>query len=130
MKTRELREEFTSNLQDEVLNDVLDHFEGYDDYESFFEDLRHGGCQSGLISMMIYYTDTVNFYEEHKEEINDMLYELLNDTGLNVVELFGNKWDIEDPLCLEKFNKNLLAWFAYEETAFQIERFLEELYNE
>ena len=31
-------------------------------------------------------------------------------------ELFGNKWDKEDPLGRDDYNQNLLAWFGFEET--------------
>lgn len=31
-------------------------------------------------------------------------------------ELFGDKWDKEDPLGNSDFNMNLLAWFGFEET--------------
>ena len=35
-------------------------------------------------------------------------------------EIFGDKFDKEDPLVLDITNKNLLAWFGFEETASQI----------
>ena len=31
-------------------------------------------------------------------------------------ELFGDKWDKEDPLAQDDYNQNLLAWFGFEET--------------
>lgn len=37
-------------------------------------------------------------------------------------EIFGDKWDKEDPLALSTMNQNLLAWFAFEETAFELAR--------
>lgn len=74
------------------------------------------GCQSGMVGHLISYHDTNNYYKEHKEEINELLYDLMADTGLSIGELFGDKWDKEDPLALEQFNRNLLAWFGYEET--------------
>ncbi|MDO5569824.1 MAG: hypothetical protein Q4G04_06990, partial [bacterium] len=38
-------------------------------------------------------------------------------TGLSTEELFGNKFDKTDPLILECSNRNLLAWFGFEEMA-------------
>jgi len=94
------------------------------DYDSgmvgFISDLRQGGCQSGMISELIYYSDTVKFYKKFQSEIAELLGELLNDTGMSVSELFGNKWDDSDPLALNDMNQNLLAWFAFEETAFRL----------
>ena len=96
--------------------------EGATDYEEgvagYMEDLTQGGCQSGMVSELIYYADTVAFYKKHKDDINTLLYNLLSDTGYkNPEDLFGDKWEKDDPLALEDMNRNLLAWFAFEETA-------------
>lgn len=57
------------------------------------------------------------FYKQYKEEIDELLYDLMNGTGIySLSELFGNKWDKEDPLGNSDFNMNLLAWFGFEET--------------
>ena len=66
---------------------------------------------------MIYYSDTVRFYKQYKAEIDELLYSYMNETGLySLPELFGDKWDKEDPLGNNDFNMNLLAWFGFEET--------------
>jgi hypothetical protein len=82
-----------------------------------YKDLEHGGCQSGIVSHLIYYTDTVRFYKRHREEIDAMLKEMMADTGSSVEELFGSKWDTDDPFAREHLNQNLLAWFGFEEKA-------------
>lgn len=81
------------------------------------EDLQRYGCVSGMIHSLIYYDDTNQFYENYKEEINELLSNLIEGTGLSISELFGDKFDNEDPLVLDYSNKNLLAWFGFEETA-------------
>ena len=41
----------------------------------------------------------------------------MNETGLYAPsDLFGDKWDKEDPLAQDICNQNLLAWFGFEET--------------
>jgi len=82
-----------------------------------YKDLEYGGCQSGLVGHLIYYKDTVRFYKRYQKAIDDLLKETLDSTGLTLPELFGDKWDDEDPLAREQFNQNLLAWFGFEETA-------------
>ena len=78
--------------------------------------LNHG-CQTGVVGHLIYYSDTVKYYDDHKDEINELLYNLLWGCGFkSPSELFGDKWDDEDPLALDTYNKNLLAWFGFEET--------------
>ena len=106
-------------LKERVITIINRHLE--DDYtlEEFVADLSTGGCQSGLVGELIYYSQTEKFYLEWQTEINDLLYRMLDETGLSPAELFGDKWDEADPLALHQLNRNLLAWFAFEETAFE-----------
>ena len=72
---------------------------------------------SGIVSELIYYSDTIRFYKRYRDEINELLKGLMDSTGLySMKELFGKNWDDEDPLILETHNQNLLAWFGFEET--------------
>ena len=91
-----------------------------DGYDGYLEDLTQHGCQSGMVTGLIYYSDTCKFFEDHKQEIKDLLKESCENTGLSISELFGDKWDKDDPFADEQLNQNLLAWFAYEETAYQL----------
>jgi len=78
----------------------------------------YGGCQSGMVSGLIYYNDTVKFYKAHKKEIKTLLVDMLAETGYtDPIGLFGDKWDKADPFADDTNNQNLLAWFGFEETA-------------
>ena len=88
-----------------------------DGYESAVEDLLQHGCQSGMVSELIYYTDTVKFYKAHRHEIQAMLREICDETGCTPETLFGDKWEKEDFFAEGDLNQNLLAWFGFEETA-------------
>jgi len=57
-----------------VIEDALDY--GYDEPQQFFEDLLQYGCQSGMVSSMIYYSDIYKFYDTYYNEIEDIRYEL------------------------------------------------------
>lgn len=81
------------------------------------EDLFQGGCQSGMVGHLIYYRDTVKFFKKYRGEINDLLMSFVQGQGLQPADLFGDKWEKEDPLALGDLNRNLLAWFGFEETA-------------
>ena len=87
------------------------------DPELIMEDLLQYGCQSGMVSELIYYCDTMKFYKRHKEEINGLLYEMAESIGEEPSGLLGDRWDKEDPLALQEGNQNLLAWFGFEESA-------------
>lgn len=114
-----------------LTNYVIDHYinENYDSIDDLLnnmEDLQKYGCISGMIGELIYYDDTNKFFDDYKNEINEMLYELIEGTGCSMEELFGSKFDKEDPLVINYSNKNLLAWFGFEETS---NRLYDEIYE-
>ena len=104
-----------NTLNDDVINYVLGEWDNYDNKESIFTDVLNYGCQSGTVGHLVYYSDTLAYYEEHKDEINNLLYNAIEETGLSTNELFRG-WDKDDPLAIETNNRNLLAWFGFEET--------------
>lgn len=88
--------------------------------QSLFNDLQHG-CSSGMINELIYYTDTVKWFNLYKNDINDLLEETLMSFGYNsLTELFGSKFNTNDLLVRHDNNKNLLSWFSFEETSNKI----------
>ena len=91
---KELKRKSDSPLTRRVCNYVIDRWGDYSDKKGIFTDVLHYGCQSGVVGELIYYSDTVRAPSE----------------------LFGDKWDKEDPLAQDDYNQNLLAWFGFEET--------------
>ena len=78
-----------------------------DNPAQFFNDILSHGCVSGMISGLIYYSDTHAFFDLHYDEIEELRCEYESSTGMAI--------DIKD-----KDLKNTLAWFAFEQTAFNI----------
>ena len=114
---KELKRNSTSPPTKRVYNYVIDRWRDYNDKKYIFTDVLYHGCQSGIVGELIYYTDTVKFYKQYRQEINALLYDTMNGIGLYAPsELFGDKWDKEDPLAQDVYNQNLLAWFGFEET--------------
>ncbi|MCT7596127.1 DUF7222 domain-containing protein [Aliarcobacter butzleri] len=107
-----------TGLEKEVKKIILNNV-NKDYIESFFNDLLQYGCVSGMVSELVYYSDTLKFFKKHKEDINDLLKETLANHGRNAnpADIFGEKFDSEDVLCLDTNNQNLLTWFAFEETS-------------
>jgi hypothetical protein len=65
---------------------ILDKCEGYngndkEKLKSFFEDLQHGGCISGIIGDFIYNDDCKNFYVQHIDDLEEMKEDLENNIG-------------------------------------------------
>lgn len=115
-------------LEKRVLNYVANEWSDYDDKKHIFTDVLYHGCQSGVVGFLIWYTDTTRFYKQYKSEIDTLLYEVMESTGLySPTQLFGDKWDKEDPLANSDYNQNLLAWFGFEETLRNIGNKFEQL---
>ena len=108
-----------TDLQTNVAEWLLDQGQDYDDgAEGALKDLMYGGCQSGIVGTLVYYSDTVAFCEEHRAAIEQLLTEAIDAMGCDGPRgLFGDKWDDEDMFARDSTNQNLLAWFAFEETA-------------
>lgn len=127
---KEIKRNSNSPLTKRVCNYVIGRWGDYNDKKYIFTDVLHNGCCSGVVSELIYYYDTVRFYKQYRQEINEMLYNIMNETGLYAPsELFGDKWDKEDPLAQDICNQNLLAWFGFEETLRNIGYNFETLQN-
>jgi hypothetical protein len=104
-------------------------------YTSCLEQLAQHGCASGKVSGLIYYRDTTMFFLKHQKEIWALINQLLDDfTGRErtrwdllrdyemheygmIMSKLLNGWVQEDPYAMEIYNRNLLAWFGFEETA-------------
>jgi len=104
-------------IKDAVTNWIETKKEDEYTEETILSELSQNGCVSGMVGGLIYYHDTLRFYKDHEEEVNALLYDAMEVAGCSIDELFGDKWNAEDPLAIQTNNQNLLAWFAFEETA-------------
>ena len=123
MTIQELQKTYTphTELEKETLELIVSNAVDYDSFEKFLDELLTYGCVSGYITELVYYNQTAAFTQRHAQEINELVYAHLSMTGFDSpAQLFGDKWDKEDTLCLDNNNRNLLAWFAVEETAREI----------
>lgn len=118
MKTIPMKHAETS-LETAALEWLNEQGEDYDTGAAgAYSDLMQGGCQSGIVGNLIYYNDTLAFYAQHQQEIDRLLSETCTDLGAAPLELFGAEtWDADDPLARDTNNRNLLAWFGFEEAA-------------
>lgn len=109
-----------TEMQKEVTKWLRDCYDK-EDRKSAYQDLRQYGCVSGMVNGMIYYTDTLDFFERHQDEINDMIKEWMDSVGGEGPFIAGFKgYDDDDPLCLYEINRNLIAWFAFETVAYDL----------
>ncbi|MBO7615031.1 MAG: hypothetical protein J6T15_04985 [Bacilli bacterium] len=122
----QLSEEGTA-LEKDVLDDQYDEVDDYETPQDFLEHLCDLHIADGSVTSMIYYDDTLAFLEKHEDEINELLSELLKEVGGSFKDLFGDNYDDTDPMNIGTSNKNLFAWFGYEEIARNLAYKLNEL---
>ena len=84
-----------------MANYILEEYSNDDEIETFFSDLLNHGCQSGMITTLIYYYDTHKFYDEFYDEIEEIRDDLEESLG----EVIKVKGDL----------KNFYAWLGFEE---------------
>ena len=97
-----------SPLFREVCAYIVDRYSTNDDIEGFIFDLAQHGCVCGMVSSLVYYTDTHAFFDRHYQEIEDLRQQTEDDLG--------------EPLKIKGDLRNFFAWFAFEETALGIAR--------
>ena len=87
---RKLKADSTNRLAKHVWNYVIDQWRNYSDKTNIFKDVLEHGCVSGIVSELIYYSDTLAFYKKYRDEINDLLSETMHSTGcFSLHEIFG-----------------------------------------
>ena len=119
-----------NKLTKNICDYIISRWADYKDKKAIFTDVLDNGCQSGAVSSLIYYDDTVKFYKKYQDEISTLLYECLSNYGTaSPKELFGDNWDEKDPLACCDYNQNLLAWFGFEETLRNIAYNFDDLEN-
>lgn len=103
-----------------VAQSILENasFETDKEVVTFMNDVTTYGCISGCVSGMIYYRETVAFFDEFSEYIYDMLLDFGMEKNLNMmgeIELAENDEEYADMIDIDvDIEKNRLAWIGYE----------------
>jgi hypothetical protein len=105
------------------IDELTEKAERCDNLEDVIADFSMG-CSSGVVSGLIYHSDTLAFFEENKLGIAELLLELQDDTGENWINIFRDI-DKDDIFCDEPHNKNQLAWYLFKEINYRAEMILE-----
>ena len=99
-------------LRHEVVEIIMDQVDGLDNDNEILtavEEIVTYGCQSGIVSALITYSDTEKFFDRHSNEIFELVEDMKQEGLINM-----NNFTL---------SKNNLAWFAFETIA-------QEIYNE
>lgn len=93
---------------EDFIKDMAYNAEGYKNPKGFFEDLQRGGCQSGMIGMLIYNDDCRKLYIDNIDDMENYKEEFEEELGSSV------KNDKRLP------HYTFMCWFCYEELAYRI----------
>ena len=88
----ETMETETTGVKNDVINFLLAQSQDSEDAEGILDNILTHGCQSGMINHLIYYKDTVKYFEKHENEIMEMLEEL----GIEDVESWDGLQELSD----------------------------------
>ena len=95
-------------LKHEVVEIIMDQVDGLENEEilSTVEEIVTYGCQSGVVSALITYSDTEAFFDRHANEIFELVEDMRQEGMIDM-----NNFEL---------SKNNLAWFAFETIAQEI----------
>lgn len=82
-----------------VINDLTD-FDNDEEIKGYINDVLAYGCQSGIVTSLIYASDTKNFTKDYLDECLQILDELIQNIGKPAFII----------------DSNSIAWLSYEET--------------
>ena len=106
--------EFNSRVEKKVINDLINTGLTTEELKDHIKDIVQCGCISGIVPSLVYYSDTIKFFNCYRKEILNMLQE--PDKIVNYFDdtywLDHKKYSIEE--------KNHLAWFIYEDITCRI----------
>lgn len=92
LNTLKTMETETTGVKNDVINYLLDNSDNNEDLQTHLEDINNYGCESGQVNHLIYYTDTVKYFEDYESEIMEMLEQL----GIEDVESWDGLQELSD----------------------------------
>lgn len=89
-----------TELRQRVL-EIVEESGTEEEQKNFMEDVLNHGCISGMVSELIYYNDTVAWFDEFRSNIMELLHEAMDLYGCYDGEeemIFGDNWTSLDDL--------------------------------
>ena len=120
VKVNEILSELKDNspLYERVISEIEEDSEDYDGENKYdriskrLEDISYG-LSSGIVSSLIYYSDTSKFFEEYYDDIYDMLDDW-EESGLQFIDTLKNNHSETEVIMNTDSVKNDVVWAVYE----------------
>jgi hypothetical protein len=100
---------FVDDFKNIIVDRAIDYNgKAKEQLKSFFEDLQHGGCISGIIGEFIYHNDCKEFYIKHIDDLEEYKTDLENNIGEPIQNRHGlPHYTFIVWLCFEEFCYNI-----------------------
>ena len=105
--------DFNNRVEKKVINDLINTGLTTEELKDRIKDIVQCGCVSGIVPSLIYYSDTVKFFNCYRKEILSML----QDPDKNIYSEYTYLLNYKKYSVSEK---NDLSWFAYDNTVIRI----------
>lgn len=99
---------FSDDFKSIIINKVSQYGKNKAALKSFFNDLQHGGCISGMISDFIYHHDCKEFYIKHIDDLEAFKQNLEDELG----EPIKNRHNLP--------RYTFVVWLCFEEFCYRI----------
>ena len=90
----------------EITMDQVEELDNNNEVLELVKEIITYGCQSGIVSALITYSDTEKFFDNHSNEIFELIEDMRQESIIDM-----NNFEL---------SKNNLAWFAFETIAQEI----------
>ena len=90
----------------EIIMDQVEELDNNNEVLELVKEIVTYGCQSGIVSALITYSDTEKFFDNHSNEIFELIEDMRQE---GIIDM--NNFEL---------SKNNLAWFAFEIIAQEI----------
>lgn len=113
-----------------VIDDIINDSDEYDGtnlkekVQSRCQEILEHGCVSGTVGSMVYYSDTVAFFDKYADDIYDLIDSWDPEFFLDSLK---NHVSTTEIILNCDSAKNQIAWMSYEEIAYELSNALEEL---
>lgn len=102
-----------------VYDDLVEDADEYDgelaeQLMSRLEDIRYGGCVSGMVGSLCYHHQTSKVFDDYKTEIEEYVAGGIEATGVASIYELIRGLDPCDPFMSNVQNKNAIVWYVYE----------------
>lgn len=89
---------------------------GEESVKAHLQDILDYGSSNGIVPGFVYDVDCARIYKEYAESISSDFYDYSygDDIHTAISAIFGDRWNIYDPLCADDENQGLVLRYVFD----------------